>query len=920
MAVQEIVIAADNGVEVVVDSPAEQEFFIEGTLKGDIGLTGPQGDIGPIGPVGVGSIGPAGPTGPTGVAGVAGANGQTVLSGSGVPDAGVGVNGDYYIDIIAELIYGPKASGTWPAGVTLVGPTGPAGVAGPQGAVGSGGADTPYEDLYVDPLHNLATWANGLAAGTMKTRALWAVSRPLAMWSGIEWDATGLVLDAYVSRAAAIGKTAQVVLYSIPHRDGGGFSTGGASSAAVYQTWIDNISAKIAYRRVVVILEPDAIGQADLLNTDADRTERYSLLNYAIDKFKANNPNVRVYLDSGNPSWLGVTDAKDRLTLGGVLKSNGIALNTSNFQSTALNITYGQDVLTALGTLGKQGFIIDTSRNGNAVQQGTFNPPNRQYGYDPIFGSTGILGLHGFLWIKGAGESDGNNTYVAFDGSTQTAPAAGQIFSLYLYNPDVADYVTSVNLGQGSGMLQRHPATDLIPYSYVEILAAQKADKASPTLTGSPKLINPGTAAWWLLQGGGDAFNHSGLELWDTLGNNKWQLSQNIANQLAVSHYDGDWTTPFLILGDDTVQVKKLDVAGPMTVTPPVGYRQILFTIPALAASGPQNGSVHFDNTLNPGHAISVYSNYAGAAQGAMVRMVANSALFDKPVLEITNEGTAGSATGIRLNGPRPEIEFWETDQISPAGAFEIRVNNDKFELGSRKADNTGFEFPVTFYREANGGYVGFGTATPVERIDVVGSIRASLNVETNNLFVDYIGGRADVNVDFDLNAIFLGTAIFKKLVTLQDATDNTKQGVFDLSAITTATIRTWTMPNASGTIPTTASTSTFTNKRITERVGTVASSATITPTGDTVDLYTVTALAAAATFAAPTGTPTNGQKLMIRIKDNGTARTLAWNAIYRNMGVTLPTTTVISKTMYLGFIYNSTDTKWDLIALTQEA
>ncbi|WP_230685813.1 hypothetical protein, partial [Streptococcus pneumoniae] len=83
---------------------------------------------------------------------------------------------------------------------------------------------------------------------------------------------------------------------------------------------------------------------------------------------------------------------------------------------------------------------------------------------------------------------------------------------------------------------------------------------------------------------------------------------------------------------------------------------------------------------------------------------------------------------------------------------------------------------------------------------------------------------------------------------------------------------------------------------------------------------YTVTALAVGATFGAPTGTPTEGQSLVIRVKDNGTARSLAYNAIYRAVGVTLPTTTVISKTIYLGMFYNSSDTKWDVVAVAQEA
>lgn len=103
-------------------------------------------------------------------------------------------------------------------------------------------------------------------------------------------------------------------------------------------------------------------------------------------------------------------------------------------------------------------------------------------------------------------------------------------------------------------------------------------------------------------------------------------------------------------------------------------------------------------------------------------------------------------------------------------------------------------------------------------------------------------------------------------------------------------------------------------------RVGTTASFATPTPDADSQDQYTVTALAVNATFGAPTGTPSDGQNLIIRVKDNATARTLAFNAIYRAIGITLPTTTVISKTLYLGMKYNSADTKWDVLAYGIEA
>ena len=101
--------------------------------------------------------------------------------------------------------------------------------------------------------------------------------------------------------------------------------------------------------------------------------------------------------------------------------------------------------------------------------------------------------------------------------------------------------------------------------------------------------------------------------------------------------------------------------------------------------------------------------------------------------------------------------------------------------------------------------------------------------------------------------------------------------------------------------------------------VQSVTSAATVTPTTLN-DEVVVTAQAVALALANPTGTALQGKSLIIRIKDNGTARAITYDTQYRAIGITLPTTTVISKTVYLGFIYNSTDTKWDCIGVAQQA
>jgi len=107
---------------------------------------------GPAGQPGI--QGPAGTPGQQGVAGQAGAqgpagiNGNTILSGQGAPSNGLGSVGDFYVDVVAEILYGPKTSSGWPqAGVSLVGPQGAQGATGPQGPAGPPGALSSFDEL-----------------------------------------------------------------------------------------------------------------------------------------------------------------------------------------------------------------------------------------------------------------------------------------------------------------------------------------------------------------------------------------------------------------------------------------------------------------------------------------------------------------------------------------------------------------------------------------------------------------------------------------------------------------------------------------------------------------------------------------------------------------------------------------------------
>jgi hypothetical protein len=161
------------------------------------------------------------------------------------------------------------------------------------------------------------------------------------------------------------------------------------------------------------------------------------------------------------------------------------------------------------------------------------------------------------------------------------------------------------------------------------------------------------------------------------------------------------------------------------------------------------------------------------------------------------------------------------------------------------------------------------------------------------------------------------GTGVNNGSRTLTMAGSVTFAGSFTQSF--TATGNTSLTLPTTGTLASLAGTETFTNKRINPRTSTAASASTLTPDISSFDQYNLTALAAGLSIAAPTGTPVDGNRLTIRILDNGTPQALSWDGAYFAIGIPLPATTVANKMIYVGCIYNSTNTRWDVVAISNQ-
>jgi hypothetical protein len=128
----------------------------------------------------------------------------------------------------------------------------------------------------------------------------------------------------------------------------------------------------------------------------------------------------------------------------------------------------------------------------------------------------------------------------------------------------------------------------------------------------------------------------------------------------------------------------------------------------------------------------------------------------------------------------------------------------------------------------------------------------------------------------------------------------------------------TLTLPTSTDTLVGRATTDTLTNKRITSRV--LPSTANVGTPSINTDLYDIVVITGQSSTITNfstnlSGTPTNGQKLWISITGTGAIGITTWGTSFESSTVTLPTTTVSTDRLDVGFVWNPATAKWRCVA-----
>lgn len=265
-----------------------------------------------------------------------------------------------------------------------------------------------------------------------------------------------------------------------------------------------------------------------------------------------------------------------------------------------------------------------------------------------------------------------------------------------------------------------------------------------------------------------------------------------------------------------------------------------------------------------------------------------------------------GATNNLDMGNYRVTAKRANLDTLEPNSSAGLHLHNishqDIFIAGAGGGQNLTIYAPTSFSLMANQSETDTVLgSTSTGLVKKIGIATTYLKKSDSSLYAtQYRVDTTAANALARINTKGSGT------VTSIQVVGGTGATVTPTTAVTTSGVYTVTPEVSSATY------NTLSNKRWVPRVISAASYTTsVTIPADSVDLFQITAQAGALLFNAPSGTPNNGDLLVIRIKDNGTARALTYNAIFN---WSPPSTTVLGKYLVMCFMYNSVTSNWNFM------
>ncbi|ETL50636.1 hypothetical protein L916_00151, partial [Phytophthora nicotianae] len=257
----------------------------------------------------------------------------------------------------------------------------------------------------------------------------------IATWysdRGVNGNATQTAVDLIATCPES--SRLNVVVYGLPNKDcDAGYSNGNGTvkTGKDYEEFITNLTALVGERKVLYVLEPDAVGL--LANKGCAVEYGYQSNLTAAITLLSKNPNAEIYLDVGfwtlersDTAYIVAQIVKELAQAGRV---KGIALNTSNYRSTTQIADLCTSFQTAVGSTDMH-CVIDSSRNfqefADASSSEWCNVRKAGIGAPPT-NVTDLDNIDYWLYVKPPGDSDG--TCVDQSTDAMRGPPAGEFFN-----------------------------------------------------------------------------------------------------------------------------------------------------------------------------------------------------------------------------------------------------------------------------------------------------------------------------------------------------------------------------------------------------------------------------------------------------------------------------------------------------------